>query len=59
MSIPRRISVCSRAEAADEADFVAGGGAPALGVVRVVVDRDGMLADGSGDDGLGAVLVRS
>ena len=35
---------------ADEADLVAGGGAPALGIMGVVVDGNGVLADGSGDD---------
>ena len=38
---------------ADQADFVAGGGAPALGVMRVVVDGNGMLAHASADDGFG------
>ena len=35
---------------ADEADFVAGGGAPALGMAGVVVDAHGMLAHCAGDD---------
>ncbi len=47
-----------RTSAADQADFVAGGGAPALGVLGVVVDGNGMRADGSGDDGLGVPLAQ-
>jgi len=39
-----------RAAPADQADLVAGGGAPALGMVGVVVDGNGMGADRAGND---------
>ncbi len=47
-----------RTSAADEADLVAGGRAPALGVLGVVVDGNGMGADGAGDDGFGVPLAQ-